>query len=107
MTNNCKTCGDPKEMYDKPWCPRCDVENVTTMNPMVNVIQALRHIEVTKNDPGYPDRLWPVLLENYNFTNDSCIYFKQLDLKGQQKADFELFVNLFSLHPGVLLKFRW
>jgi len=40
----CEHCGDPLQMYYKPWCPRCDKPE-PTQTKVLNFLQCIYHIE--------------------------------------------------------------
>lgn len=69
----CDLCGKKKEMYYRPWCPRCEKpkeESVVVMN----LIQVLRYLVVNKiiSEKDRKD-LWKELCDYFDLRNDSII----------------------------------
>lgn len=61
--NICKGCGQPKEMYYKPWCPRCEKPQIEHV-PTLNLLQVLRHLEARFPEAqGIKDGVWEGLIE--------------------------------------------
>ena len=53
--NICACCGQKKEMYYVPWCPRC--EKPGTETGCLNILQALRHLEAVGHS-GIKEAVW-------------------------------------------------
>jgi len=64
---NCETCQAPKQMYGGGWCPKCDTPEIE-MEPSVNLIQMLVHLEAIGNT-GIKDRFWEAVSDH--ISNDS------------------------------------
>ena len=121
----CTSCGYEKEMYYVPWCSVCDKPQRKSVETL-NLIQALRHIEVITFDCGtkekfnldsYHSRMWTWMCESEMIPgNDSFKKFwrpddigtKDCRLTEQQQKDIQLFCDTFDItDKGVLLEISW
>ena len=86
----CKKCNQPKEMYYKLFCPRCDKPQLETKS-FYNLFRCMYHIEAI-GYPGYKDRLWDKISEHIH-GNDSFIeiYKNECDVNEDIKLLFDTF----------------
>ncbi len=93
MSDNCKECGDPKIMYYREWCPRCEKPERATVETL-NLIETMYHIdrviydETNQNvDPPGKDELW-CLMSDYNYIkNDTYVSINFSDWCDDIKLD--------------------
>jgi hypothetical protein len=85
----CEKCNEPKDMYYKLWCPRCDKPQLETQE-FFNFIRCVRHIEVIGN-PGYKERVWNHIMD-YVQGNDSMI-----TLTNDESKDIKLLFDTFDI----------
>ncbi len=82
----CEHCGNEKEMYYKPWCPRCEKPDVRG-GQVLNLIQALRYIEVN-GWPGFYNRVWRNLMDLDLIRNDST-FILELPTNEESRATYD------------------
>lgn len=108
--NPCPTWGRPMEMYGKPWCPVCEKPELNGRE--LNLIQALKHIEAVGH-PGFYDRMWNQLVEDYGFRNDSgfLLCFPERGERGEYDPrhweDLQLIRATWGLEDCVLMWVSW
>ena len=109
----CEHCGNEKEMYYKPWCPRCEKPDVRG-GQVLNLIQALRYIEVN-GYPGFKQRVWRNLLDLELIRNDS-MFMLELPTDEDERsaydvdwlADLDTIRNVFRIQgDSVIMEVSW
>lgn len=112
-TNECPNCHQHMETYYSPWCPRCDKPERKTVQTL-NLIKALRHIEVAYDKPGYKDRMWRLLIDwGVISGNDIWSWWSpfpdETDPQSEASQDVMLFADVFEVDPdtGILLEISW
>lgn len=70
--DKCWKCNTEKQMYYKPWCPRCD-KPMPHIKKCVNLIQTLNHLELDL--PGIKDHIWEKMCDYDLIRNDSYTDF--------------------------------
>ena len=96
----CSKCNQPKKMYYKLWCPRCDKPKVEDMK-ILNLLKCLHHIEAIGN-PGYKERVWNYLSDSIQ-GNESIValYNEQTD----DNKDIKLLFDIFDIKDESMLFF--
>lgn len=121
----CDKCGEEKEMYYVPWCPACDKPQ-RKQRETLNLIQALRHIEVVTGDYGTPEkyylngykrRMWEWLIscdaiprnDSYSaFCRPESLDNDEWSGTEQQRKDVKLFCDTFNITENdILLDISW
>lgn len=113
MTNKCTNCGSDTEIYNTSWCPNCDKPEVETVK-ILNLIKALRYIEVHYNNPGYKDRVWDGMYE-YIPGNDCYFNFwfgededdEPLEDDEKWLQDIKLLQDTFGLGEEIIFHVSW
>lgn len=113
--NICKICGNPKQIYYQPWCPRCGKPQIEKLET-INLIQVLEHLEAIGNK-GFKDKIWRRWCDNGIIQgNDSYsqVYFPT---KGRKQGiedygeehynDLMLIKETFELGESVLFNISW
>lgn len=85
----CKICNQPKEMYYKLYCHRCEKPERETLD-FYNLYRCLYHIEAIGN-PGYKDRMWEKLVDDIE-GNDTHFMVENKD-----EPDFNLLFETFNI----------
>lgn len=108
--NICKTCKQPKTMYYKPWCPRCEKPEFESIK-VLNLIQCLKHIETfgvfTKDD------MWSKFYDRYEFGNDSYFSFGYVKKEDRKHIDkeflpiYDVIVKTFNIKERILFFVSW
>lgn len=108
--NICKKCKQPKTMYDKPWCPRCEKPEFESMK-VLNLMQCLYHLEAL--DILKKDDVWSTLCNAYEFSNDS--YFSFYPIKKEDRTEHykmlvqfsDAIVKTFNVKERILFFVSW
>lgn len=111
--NICPNCGNPKEMYYKPWCRHCEKPELETVSRL-NFIQSLRWMEA-HGRPGIRDRLWDYFSDEISNDSNFTLCFPDEDEKeymiedGYQEVwdDLQALQSEFGLKKSVLMHVSW
>lgn len=110
--NICPTCGSPKDMYYRPWCPRCEKPEPYTKQ-VFNLIQCLRHIAATT---GIDRAELSALARDFwkgRWGNDKYVTWPTIELDERDEYDqrylqfYDLMVSTFSPPDGCLFLISW
>jgi len=101
----CEKCEKPKIMYYREYCPRCE-EPQLKISYTMNLLECLYHIETTSH-PGFKDKFWKYLIEDYSFSNDTVIEIHNTDGEGDPLVQ-ELFEKIGIIdEESMLFEISW
>jgi len=92
-TEICETCNQPKTMYYKLYCHKCEKPKIETLH-FYNLLRCLYHIEANGH-PGYKKRMIDKLSEDIG-VNDSYIVVSN-DINDDADADINLLFKTFEI----------
>ncbi|MFA6198847.1 MAG: hypothetical protein WC679_00320 [Bacteroidales bacterium] len=98
--NICECCNKPKQMYYRPWCPRCEKPTIE-MLPTLNLFQALYHLEAI----GYTNAkkiVWNYLCD-YSNGNDTYLTFN-FESMDEEDYDSDAYILLKKLQEVFQIK---
>lgn len=91
LKEKCPTCGEAKEMYYVPWCPRCE-KPTSRLKPVWNWLKCMYHLEAIGHK-GIKARLWEYCCENNIMkSNDSYMeldFYEEFDEDNEDLQVFE------------------
>ena len=101
----CEKCNKPKIMYYREYCPRCTVPEIKIQYTL-NLMECLYHIEATSH-PGFKDKFWKHLVEDYNVSNDTTLEILNTDGQGDPIIQ-ELFEKMgITNEDSMLFEISW
>ena len=108
----CSTCKGKLDFYYKPWCPICEKPKLEPGEPNLNLMRAIKHLEVIEGNGDLGDRIWGYASDDDRFSNDSLVtyYFAEAEYeKDEQRVkDDQRFKEVFELEgDSVLLSVSW